>query len=175
MAREVGVPQALADLLFAGLDHGVDTARAGGPLSPFVVTQVGGQRALARMVAGSLTAARAEGVKHIRGTALAGDDCAVLVYEGYLETELDGRSEAIFAKAVDATGRVITVAQRYRPKGFLRAWQPVGGPALLPHDGEDLGPPRTEPAGDRNGGANAAGKRGNRRGRASKPRQKTPA
>lgn len=169
MAREVDVPQALADLLFAGLDHGVDTARGGGPLTPFVVTQVSGQRALNRMAAGTMTAARAEGVKHIRGTALSGDDCAVLVYEGYLETENDGRSEAIFAKAVDSTGRVVTVAQRYRPKGFLRAWQPVGSPALLPHDGEDFSPPRETPEAKDDGAA------GRRRGRTRKARQKTPA
>jgi hypothetical protein len=168
LAEQVDVPQALADLLFAGLDHGVDSARGGGQLTPFVVTQVAGQRSLARMMATTMTEARAEGVKLIRETTMAGDDCAVLVYDGYLETEGDGRFEAIFAKAVDSTGRVVTIAQRYRPKGFLRPWQPLGNPALLPHDGEDLRPPSESPAPTPGGGK--GGGSGTR-----KARRKTPA
>lgn len=135
---EADVPPALADLMFAGLDHGVDSVRGGVQLIPFVVTQVGGERSLARMVAPTLAESREQGVKLIRKTKLAGTDCAVLVYDGYLETSADGRLDAIFAKGKDATGRVVTIAQRYKPKGFLRAWQPIGNPALVPNDRKEL-------------------------------------
>jgi hypothetical protein len=132
------VPPALADLLLAGLDHGVDTVRGGDPLVPFVVTQVSGQRALSRMQAGPREDPRQLGVKLIRDTTLSGDDCAVLVYDGYLETSSDGRLDAVYAKGKDASGRVVTIAQRYKPKGFLRSWQPIGNPALVPNDGSDF-------------------------------------
>ena len=138
MAEAADVPQALADLLFAGLDHGVDTVRGGGQLTPFVVTQLNGQRSLERMMAPTLQDSRKHGVKLIRDITLAGDDCAVLVYDGYLETSAEGRLDAVYAKGKDASGKVVTIAQRYKPKGFLRAWQPIGNPALVPNDGNDF-------------------------------------
>jgi len=132
------VPPGLADLLFAGLDHGLNTVRGGVALVPFVVTQVHGQRALARMEAVSLQESLKQGRKLVRETTLTGDDGAVLVFDGYLETETEGRVDAVYAKGVDAAGRIVTIAQRYKPKAFLRSWQPIGNPALVPNEGNDF-------------------------------------
>ena len=123
--------------MFAGLDHGVDTVRGGTPLTPFVVTQVAGQRSLARMVADTIGEALKQGRRLVTETTLDGDDCAVLVYDGYLEAD-GSRLDAVYVKGRDSTGRVVTIAQRYKPKAFLRAWQPIGRPALLPSGGEEF-------------------------------------
>lgn len=138
MLAEADLSPTLADLLFAGLDHGIDTVRGGRELTPFVVTQVHGQRSLARMAADTIGDAVRQGSRLIRETDLAGDDCAVLVYDGYLETTQDGRLDAVYAKGRDASGHVVTIAQRYKPKAFLRAWQPIGHPAMLPDEGSDF-------------------------------------
>ena len=42
----------LMDLIFTGLDYGIDSVRDGGPLVPFVLVEHEGQRALRRIVVG---------------------------------------------------------------------------------------------------------------------------
>ena len=43
---------------------------------------------------------------------------------------------AVYAKWLDAMGKVVTLAQRYKPKAFLRSWQPFGNPAVVPNEGD---------------------------------------
>lgn len=57
---------ALSDLVFFGLDHGVDSVREGGPLVPFAVVERDGSRELARTVATTLEEGLARGVEHVR-------------------------------------------------------------------------------------------------------------
>ena len=126
------IAQTTMDVLFLGLDHGVDSVRAsGGPLTPFVVVERGGERQLTRFASATLEDSIAQAVGKIRATQLEAEDCAVLVYDGYL-TAPEGRFDAIYAEAIDFRGRITVVAQRYKPKARLRHFETVGNPALLP-------------------------------------------
>jgi hypothetical protein len=121
-----------ADLLFLGLDHGIDSVRGGGPLIPFVITERNGERALARFVAETLEAGIARAVASIKADPLAPGDRSVLVYDGYLTPPNGDRFDAIYAEAIEAGGAVTVMAQRYKPKGRLRGLETIGNPALLP-------------------------------------------
>ena len=44
----------LMDLVFAALDHGIDSVRGGAPLTPFVIKEDAAGRSLARFVAATL-------------------------------------------------------------------------------------------------------------------------
>jgi hypothetical protein len=124
--------QAAADLLFLGLDHGIDSVRAGGgPLTPFVIVQHGADRVLTRFVADRLEDGIERAVAHLRATELSGDDCAVLVYDGYL-TGPEGRFDAIYAELLDGAGTITVIGQRYRPGAMLRRFETIGNPAMLP-------------------------------------------
>lgn len=127
-----------AELLFAALDHGIDSVRRGGPLIPFVIREAGGQRALARFVHETLEGGLAEAVASIRANPLGPDERAVLAYDGYLTTPDGVRYDAIYAEALDSDGVVTVMAQRYRPGKMLRRFETVGNVALVPSDGSKL-------------------------------------
>jgi hypothetical protein len=118
-----------ADLLFFGLDHGIDSVRGGGPLIPFVIAERNGERTLARYVAETLEEGVAQAVDSIKANSA---DRSVLVYDGYLTLPNGEKFDAIYAEAVDAAGEVTVAAQRYKPKRMLRGFETVGNPALLP-------------------------------------------
>lgn len=139
------IAQAAANLVFLGLEHGIDSIRDGGPLVPFVITELAGVHDVTRFAAGNLEHAGDLGasveraVEHVRSLTLGPDDSAVVAYDGYLSTDADGRQDAIFVEAIDGLGHVAFVAQRYRPKGRLRGFQVLGNPALLPATDARLG------------------------------------
>jgi hypothetical protein len=124
--------EALATLAFMAPDHGIDSIREGGPLTPFVMHEDrDGQRHLNRFVAETLE----EGVGRAR--EFARDDVPAeriaVAWDGYLT--VDGvRSDAIFVEAQE-TGETSSVilAQRYRPKARLRKFETIGNPALCGH------------------------------------------
>ena len=143
MADEIS--EAAARLVFVALDHAIDSIRDGGPLVPFVITDLAGVHDLTRFAAGDLGHAGDLGasveraVEHVRSLAIGPDDSAVVAYDGYLSTVPDGRQDAIFVEAIDGLGHVAFVAQRYRPKGRLRGFEVLGNPALLPATDARLG------------------------------------
>lgn len=127
-----------ADLLFAALDHGIDSVRGGGPLVPFVIRETGGQRALARFVHETLEGGIAEAVAAVRANPPGEGERSVLAYDGYLTAPDGVRYDAIFAEALSADGVVTVMAQRYRPGKMLRRFETVGNAALLPSEGTKL-------------------------------------
>jgi len=125
--------QAAADLLFLGLDHGIDSVRvAGGPMTPFVVTEVDGERHLQRFVGSTLDESIEAAVAAIR--AAPPGSRSVLVYDGYLTVQ-GQRSDGIFAELRDEHG-VTILAQRYRPKRLQGAFETIGSPGLVPGPGK---------------------------------------
>jgi hypothetical protein len=51
----------------------------------------------------------------------------------------EGRTDAIYAEGVEAgTDGVMTLVQRYRPRGALRRSETIGNPALLPPGSGEL-------------------------------------
>lgn len=126
------IPQETADLLFLGLDHGIDSVRDGGPLTPFVITERSGERSLVRYLAETLEASIAQAVASIKANPTPPADRSMLVYDGFLTMPDGNRYDAIFAEVVEAGGLVTCMAQRYKPKGRLRRFETVGNAALLP-------------------------------------------
>ena len=125
--------------MFLALDHGIASVRdSGGPLIPFAITDRAGERQLARFMSERLEAALEQALQATQTTVLGPNDRVVVVYDGYLTVPGAGRTDAIYAESLDATGRHIVMAQRYKPKGFLRGFATVGNPALLPPDGGRL-------------------------------------
>jgi len=129
----------LADLVLAALDHGVDSVREGGPLIPFVMSDTGSERTLARFATERLEDGVAQGVAHVAAKRGEAGTRHALVYDGYLTLPSEGRTDAIYAEGVEA-GRdgVMTLVQRYRPKGGLRRFGTIGNPALLPPGSGEL-------------------------------------
>jgi len=126
----------LADLVLAALDHGVDSVREGGPLIPFVMSDTGSERTLARFAAERLEDGVAQGVAHVAAKRGEAGTRHALVYDGYLTLPSEGGTDAIYAEGVEA-GRhgVMILVQRYRPKRALRRFETIGNPALLPGPG----------------------------------------
>lgn len=126
----------LADLVLAALDHGVDSVREGGPLIPFVMSDTGSERTLARFVAERLEDGVAQAVAHVAAKRDETGTRHALVYDSYLTLPSEGRSDAIYAEGVEAgSDGVMILVQRYRPKRALRRFDTIGNPALLPGPG----------------------------------------
>jgi hypothetical protein len=126
----------LSELIFAGLDHGIDSVRDGGPLVPFVIAERGGERSLQRFMAGTPEQFELEGsvdqaAAFVRDAIKEPDARFVLVYDAYLRLEND-RFDAIYAEGVESGVLAGVIAQRYRPKGRLRGFDTIGNPAALP-------------------------------------------
>ncbi|MHB8891282.1 MAG: hypothetical protein ACYC65_04475 [Candidatus Limnocylindrales bacterium] len=126
----------LSDLLFLGLDHGVDSVRGGGPLIPFVIVEGPEGRSLKRFVAGTPEAIDLEGsvrqaVEHARDQVRQDGSRLVLVYDAYLRLG-EERFDAVYAEVVEHGSVQAVIAQRYRPKGRLRRFETIGNPGQLP-------------------------------------------
>ncbi len=132
------IPDETADLLFAALDHGIDSVRGGGPLVPFVIRESGGQRALARFVHETLEGGLAEAVANIKANPIAPGERSVLAYDGYLTGPDGDRLDAIYAEALDSDGVITVMAQRYRPGKLLRRFETVGNATFLPSEWSKL-------------------------------------
>ena len=128
--------EGLMNVIFVGLDHGIDSVRDGGPLVPFVIVEAGGERKLHRFLAGSPDAMDLEGsvaraVAFARESAIGPDDRVVLVYDAYLRMA-DERFDAIYAEGIEGGAIAAVIAQRYKPKGRFRSLEELGNAQALP-------------------------------------------
>ena len=124
---EIEASDELMEVVFAALDHGVDSVRDGGPLIPFVLEENADGRDLSRFAAELLE----EGVAQARAHAGAsGADRVAVAWDGYLTLEGE-RSDAVFVEAQErGTPASLVFAQRYRPGGRLRKFAIVGNAAF---------------------------------------------
>ena len=124
---EIEASDELMEVVFAALDHGIDSVREGGPLIPFVLEEAEEGRSLARFAAERLE----EGVEQARAHASASrSDRLAVAWGGYLTVEGE-RSDAIFVEAQErGTPASLIFAQRYRPGGRLRRFDVVGNAAF---------------------------------------------
>jgi hypothetical protein len=117
--------------LFA-LDHATGSVvDSGGPLIPFVLTEVGGQRKLDRFAADRYEESVQIARVHLLGQAARGLDAAVVAWDGYLTVE-GRRTDAVFVEA-SAAGEPesVVLAQRYEKRGLLRRKVAVVGNSAL--------------------------------------------
>ena len=122
------------EVVFAALDHGIDSVRDGGPLIPFVLAERAEGRDLARFAAETLEQGHAQARRH----AGSSDAQRVAVsYDGYLTVEGE-RSDAVFVEAQErGSESSVIFAQRYRPGGRLRKFSIIGNAAFA-GEGEGL-------------------------------------
>ena len=118
------------------IDHGINSVRDGGLLTPFVIIEREGDRSLVRFHADTLDDSVAQAIAKLTVEPITEGDRSVLVYDGYLTTPETGRMDAIFAEALEADGTVTIFAQRYKPKARLRSFETIGNPALVPGKGK---------------------------------------
>jgi len=130
-SNQIQMSEKFADLVFAALDHGVDSVRAsGGPLTPFVIVEEDGKQELHRFATERLE----DGQKRAREAIIAlppGATAYALAYDGYITVQ-GTKFDAVLVEASER-GRPagVRMAQRYIPRKFLRSFQTVGNPALL--------------------------------------------
>jgi len=136
----------LMNLIFTGLDHGIDSVRDGGPLVPFVLVAHEGQVALRRIVVGDpfeSEASVAQAAVSAGEAAAQPDDLVVLVYDAYLRMN-DERFDAIYAEGAENGSPAAIIAQRYKPKGRFRGLETIGNAQALPPDMGRLAAPTAD-------------------------------
>jgi hypothetical protein len=120
----------LLELVFAGLDHGIESVRVSrGPLIPFVMTEGPSGRQIQRFAAERLENAL-EQAHEFYQTARHVSERAILVYDGYTRVS-DIREDAIFTMGSGNNDRSFLFAQRYSPKAFLHGFESIGNALYL--------------------------------------------
>lgn len=123
--------QKLVDLMFFGLDHGIESVKASatGPLIPFTMTEIKGERKLNRLVTERLEDGLSKGIELLKSDNTS--DFGIIVYDGYLT--FDGQKyDAVIVRGFDRKDNVgYLIGQRYRLKTFLSPFKTVGNPTFL--------------------------------------------
>ena len=126
---EVPPSDQLLDLVFAALDHGIESVQEGGPLIPFALTEGSDGRNLTRFVAETLEEGQQQARSHLRGQGATAR--AAIAYDGYLTVDGE-RSDAVLVEGHErGQAASVTFAQRYRPGGRLRKFTTIGNAAFL--------------------------------------------
>jgi hypothetical protein len=123
--------EALLELIFLGLDHGIESLRdSGGPLVPFAITEGKAGRRIHRFVDERLDAALEKAYDFVRAH-LADFERITVVHDG--STTIDGvRNEAMLALGcVNGKAETFLFAQRYSPPALLRGFRTMGNPMYL--------------------------------------------
>jgi hypothetical protein len=124
---EIPASEELIELIFAALDHGIESVRDGGPLIPFLITESEDGRELMRFAAETLEEGQAQARRHAKSS---GAERVALAFDGYLTVD-DERSDAVFVEAHEqGAASSVVFAQRYRPASRLRKFSTVGNPAF---------------------------------------------
>jgi hypothetical protein len=119
------------DFMFNGLDHGVNSiSDGGGPLIPFLMTQIGDKKELKRFV----TEKYEEGIATAEQTVkdmTPKPDFALIAFDGFITWE-EKKYDAIFVKAFDRTqDEGFEFCQRYVPKTEGNGIEPIGNSAFI--------------------------------------------
>ena len=128
----------LLDLMFFGLDHGIESVKASGkgPLVPFTMTETNGERKLNRLVTERLEDGLNEGIKAL--TSDVTSDYGIIVYDGYLTVE-GQKYDAVIVKGFDRKDHIgYLIGQRYQLKKLLTPFKTVGNPAFIGNEEQVL-------------------------------------
>lgn len=123
--------ETLMELMFTGLDHGIDSVKdSGGPLVPFLLTEKDGEKKLARFVTDRLEEGPVLARKQLVEQAdLA--DFAVVAYDGYVTIE-GTKFDAVMVEGYDKNDAIgYVLAQRYQPKKILSKFKTIGNAAFM--------------------------------------------
>jgi len=121
----------LVDLMHFGLDHGVESIKikGKGPLVPFVVIELNGEKELTRFLRDKPEDGVKDGIRSLKEAKES--QFAVLVHDGYL-TVAGQKFNAVIAKGFDRNDTVgYSLAQRYSPKKFFSSFKSIGKPSFV--------------------------------------------
>lgn len=123
-------PEKLMDLIFFGLDHGIESIKGGGPLITFAISVINGQRKLERFVTERLEDGEKKAKEHLKNLN-PNPEYAIIVYDGFVTIE-GKKYDAVLAKGFDKNQKEgYILAQRYTPKAFLRSLKTIGNAAFI--------------------------------------------
>ena len=117
-------------MLFA-LDHGIESIKikGKGPLVPFVVTAINGEKEVNRFFTVHLEDGLSEAVRFVKEERKS--HFAALVYDGFLPMNGE-KFNAVIVRGYDRTDNVgYTLAQRYTPAKFFSFFKLAGGKVFL--------------------------------------------
>ena len=117
-------------MLFA-LDHGVESIKikGKGPLVPFIVTEVNGEKEVIRFFTNHLEDGLSEAIRYLKDERKS--HFAVLVYDGFLPLN-DQKFNAVIVRGYDRADTIgYTLGQRYVPSGFFSFFKLVGNKVFL--------------------------------------------
>ena len=131
MATVDGISDELLEFALFALDHAAaGVIPTGGPLVPFSLVDVQGERSLHRFP-GDLQQGLAAARETIRAHPNA--SMAAVAWDGYLTSE-GSRMDAVLVEASEAgADRSVIMAQRYGPAGGVlrKRMQAIGNPAIV--------------------------------------------
>lgn len=120
----------LMDLIFLGLDHGIESIKEGGPLIPFIITESDGERYLHRFVTERIEEGKEKAEEHLKKLNPS-PEYAIVACDGYLTIE-GKKYDAILVKGFDKKeDEGYILAQRYTPRTFLKTLKTIGNAAFL--------------------------------------------
>ena len=122
----------LVDLMLFALDHGVESIKikGKGPLVPFVVTELNGEKEVNRFFTVNLEDGLSEAVRYVKDERKS--HFAALVYDGFLPTGNGEKFNAVIVRGYDRTDTVgYTLGQRYIPSKFFSFFKLAGGKVFL--------------------------------------------
>jgi hypothetical protein len=130
--------EALMELIFLGLDHGVEAIQEiSGPLVPFVLTEDKRGRVLRHFTGDELENALEQAYDFVRQGG-SDFDRMVVVYDGYLTVE-GHRTDAIYALGyVPGMSETFLFAQRYSAGAPGQIFSTLGNAAYLGQGNVDL-------------------------------------
>jgi hypothetical protein len=121
----------LVNLMLFALDHGVESIKikGKGPLVPFVVTELNGEKEVHRFFTINLEDGLSEAVRFVKDERKS--QFAALVYDGFLPMG-DKKFNAVIVRGYDRTDTVgYTLGQRYIPSKFFSFFKLAGGKVFL--------------------------------------------
>ena len=121
----------LLDLMLFGLEHGIEHIRikGKGPLVPFIVTEINGEKEVTRFFANHLKDGLGEAIRYLKDERKS--HFAVLVYDELLPLN-EKKFNAVIVRGYDRTDTVgYTLAQRYVPSGFFSFFKLAGNKVFL--------------------------------------------
>jgi len=130
MTDSKNAPEKLMDLIFLGLDHGIESIKEGGQLVPFTMSETNGKRDLHRFVTERIEEGKEKAEEHLKKLNPS-PEYAIVAYNGYVTIE-GKKYEAILVKGFDKKQKEgYILAQRYTPKAFLRSLKIIGNSAFI--------------------------------------------
>ena len=123
--------QRLVDLMLFALDHGIENIKikGKGPLTPFVVTEINGEKEVTRFFTKNHKDGLSEAIRHLKEERKS--HFAALVFDGILPIN-DQKFNAVIVRGYDRTDTVgYALGQRYVPSGFFSFFKLAGDKVFL--------------------------------------------